>query len=142
MSKRRPARQGAFVPDTSKQATVYIVDDDPVIASTLETILSKHGFHVTSFTLPLVALQTALASPPDLLISDVSMPELDGVELAIEVTERHSACRVLLISGHASTADLLHVARKRGHSFEMLAKPVHPAVVIDKIHQALSEQRA
>ena len=70
---------------------------------------------------------------PDLLISDVVMPQLSGIDLAIRVKEQCPACKVLLFSGQAQTADLLEVARIQGHDFELLAKPIHPADLLARI---------
>jgi CheY-like chemotaxis protein len=95
--------------------------------STLATILTQSGFIATAFTNPLEALQAAETDCPDLLISDVVMPELSGIDLAIQTRVLCSACKVLLFSGMAATSDLLEVARKNGHNFELLSKPVHPA---------------
>ena len=78
---------------TRKQLRVYVVDDEQVIAQTLAMILSSQGFESKSFTSPADALEAVRTAPPDLLISDIVMPELNGVELAIKVKERHPACR-------------------------------------------------
>jgi CheY-like chemotaxis protein len=105
---------------------IFVVDDEPVIATTLATILRQSGFEATSFTNPLEALESADAASPNLLLSDVMMPELSGIELAIRLQRKHPDCRVLLLSGQAATTDLLAAARAEGHKFEILSKPVHP----------------
>ena len=58
---------------------IFVVDDEDVIATTLEMILSQQGFDVWSFTLPMKALASARELAPDLLISDVVMPGLSGI---------------------------------------------------------------
>src|SRR5215469_8064305 len=80
---------------------VYIVDDEPVIARTLATILSQAGFAAKGFVDPLLALAAAESLPPDLLITDVVMPEMTGVDLAIRFSDRYPGCKVLLFSGQA-----------------------------------------
>ena len=112
---------------------VFVVDDERVIASTLAMILCHQGFDATPFTAPLEALKAARSNAPDLLISDVVMPELSGVDLAIQVKEQCPDCRVLLFSGQAATANLLKDARAAGHDFELLTKPVHPADLLARI---------
>ena len=109
-----------------KQPVVLIVDDERVIADTLSIILSKSGFSTMTAYDGESALELARAVHPDLLISDVVMPEMTGVELAIAVTETVPGCKVLLFSGQATTVDLLEKARHRGHDFTILTKPVHP----------------
>lgn len=68
-----------------------------------------------------------------MLISDVVMAGMTGIDAAIEVRKTLSNCRVLLVSGNNWTADLLKDARERGHNFDILAKPVHPRVIIGRL---------
>jgi CheY-like chemotaxis protein len=112
---------------------VFVVDDEFVIASTLAMILGTNGFTATPFMRPADALEAATLNPPDLLISDVVMPEMSGIELAIQFRELYPSCKVLLFSGQAATADLLEEARKDGHEFELLLKPIHPKEFLMKI---------
>lgn len=112
---------------------VLIVDDEPVIADTLAVILTHHGFAAISAYDAEAALELAAVIPPELLISDVLMPGLSGVDLAITLKETIPDCRVLLFSGQASTVDLLHSARKAGHDFTVLVKPVHPTELLAQI---------
>jgi DNA-binding response OmpR family regulator len=118
---------------------VFVVDDEPLIASTLATILCHHGFDATSFSKPLEALLASRSEAPDLLISDVMMPTLSGIELAIQVQEAWPKCKVLLFSGQALTDDSLESARRAGHHFEVLTKPIHPAELLRKI-QSLADE--
>lgn len=120
---------------TSKTIRVFVVDDESIIARTLAIILCQKGFNASPYTNPLSALEAAEDLAPDLLISDVAMPELSGVELAIRMKNRHPGCRVLLFSGQAATADLLAEARGAGHDFLLLTKPVHPADLLRQIIQ-------
>jgi CheY-like chemotaxis protein len=112
---------------------VFVVDDEPVIASTLAAILRLHGYSSTFFTSPLEALAAAQLKAPDLLISDVAMPGISGIALAILIKIQYPECKVLLFSGQAETADLLGAARKEGHDFTLLQKPVHPSAMLAKI---------
>jgi DNA-binding NtrC family response regulator len=117
---------------------VYVVDDEKVIAETLAMILKRAGFAATAFENPRQALMAATSGEsPDLLISDVVMPELSGIELAIEFRRRCPQCKVLLFSGQAATANLLESARNRGYDFEVLSKPVHPADLLARVGREL-----
>jgi DNA-binding NtrC family response regulator len=130
------------MPQTPKTLRVFVVDDEDVIASSLAMILRYNGgFHATSFSDPLEALQATRFEAPDLLITDVVMPQLSGVDLAIQVQERCPNCKVLLFSGQFATAHLLESARARGYDFEVLSKPVHPADLLAGI-QSLAERTA
>jgi DNA-binding NtrC family response regulator len=118
----------------AQQPYVFVVDDEQVIASSLAMILRlQGGFHARSFTKPLDALEAAQLEAPDLLIADIVMPQLSGIDLAIQVQECCPNCKVLLFSGQASSAHLLKTARANGHDFEVLSKPVYPADLLARI---------
>ena len=115
---------------------VFVVDDEEIIAKTLALILSGSGFYTKSFTDPSMVLEEARRMEPDLLISDVSMPGMSGIDLAIEMRKIYPRCKTLLFSGQASTADLLEKARQDGHDFVLLEKPVHPADLLREIRSS------
>src|ERR1700729_3165048 len=109
-----------------KKPRVLIVDDEKVIADTLSIILSKSGFSTMTAYDGVAALQLAKDLKPDLVISDVMMPGMTGIELAITITQTVPTCKILLFSGQAATVDLLEEARNAGYNFTTLTKPVHP----------------
>jgi DNA-binding NtrC family response regulator len=114
---------------------VYVVDDEPIISSTLAAILNASGFKATAFTSGEDAIQAAERDGLSLLISDVVMPGMNGVDLAIHLKSICPYCKVLLFSGQATTANLLDAARKLGHDFELLAKPIHPQDLLAAIRK-------
>jgi CheY-like chemotaxis protein len=117
---------------------IFVVDDEKAIAETLAIILSKCGFIATSFTNPLDALEAASMKSPGLLLTDVVMPELSGVDLAVQIKEKCPGCKILIFSGQAGTTDLLTAAQKQGHNFPLVAKPIHPADLILRIRELIS----
>jgi DNA-binding NtrC family response regulator len=116
----------------SLDVRVFVVDDEPSIASTLADILRMSGFAATAFTNPLEALEAARHHAPHLLVSDVAMLALSGIELAIELKRMDLDCNILLFSGHSATHDLLHQARARGFDFQVLPKPLPPQRLIEE----------
>jgi CheY-like chemotaxis protein len=68
-----------------------------------------------------------------MLITDVIMTGMTGIEAAIATQAKLPSCKILLFSGQAATADLLEKARQDGHEFEILAKPVHPTDLLAKL---------
>ena len=61
---------------------------------------------------------------PDLVISDVVKPGMNGIELAITIRQQFRGCQILLFSGQAETLEILEDAKRRGYDFELLAKPL------------------
>jgi CheY-like chemotaxis protein len=120
--------------------SVFVVDDEPVIACTLAAILSLNGYQVKSFTSPREALEAAHWGAPDLLISDVAMPGITGIDLAIRIKARCPSCKILLFSGQAATQDLLQDARSRGHDFPLLEKPIHPSQLLSQLEALVEDQ--
>jgi DNA-binding NtrC family response regulator len=123
---------------SNRAPRIFVVDDEPVIASTLAAILQMNGFSAKFFTCPLDALAAARLKAPDLLISDVAMPGISGIELAIQVRAQYPACKVLLFSGQAATMDLLEDARVQGHDFDLLLKPVPPTELLLEVGKMLN----
>jgi CheY-like chemotaxis protein len=121
------------MPTEAKGLRVLIVDDERVIADTLALILRSRGFTVNTAYSGEDAVELAEAMRPDVLISDVVMGPMSGVEAAIAICGELPDCRVILISGQLITADLLKEATARGHDFEVLIKPVHPQLLLDRL---------
>lgn len=117
---------------------VYVVDDEEIIATTLAAILQRSGFEAMAFGDPLEALMAAEYRTPDLLVTDVMMPQLNGVDLGVQFKAIHPKCKVLLFSGQASTADLLEKAHNKEQQFEILAKPIHPKELLHAIQQLVN----
>src|SRR5436190_11313528 len=103
---------------------VLVADDEKVIADTLAIILNQNGFDASAVYTGTAAVERAREIKPDLIISDVIMPDMNGIEAAIRIRRVLPDCKILLFSGQAATADLLEKARAQGHEFEILAKPV------------------
>jgi DNA-binding response OmpR family regulator len=105
---------------------VLIVDDECLIADTLATILSQSGYACIAAYDAESALDVVRLTPPQLLITDVFMPGLNGIDLGVEVRALVPDCKVLLFSGQASTVDLLGDPKYSVHNFVLLSKPLHP----------------
>ncbi len=112
---------------------ILVVDDEPCIADTLAALLCNYGYQATAMHDGQSALAECDRVTPDLVITDVFMPGMSGIELATRIRQRFPACKVLLFSGTAASADLLEQARREGHDFELLAKPIHPADLLAKL---------
>ena len=132
------AKEDIVVLPVKEVPVVLIVDDEKVIADTLAVILTRAGFVTMTAYDGETALRIANAITPALLISDVVMPGITGVDLAIMLTQSIPDLKVLLFSGQASTVDLLEKARRGGHHFTALTKPVHPTDMLKRISECLA----
>jgi len=119
--------------EKTSKPKVLVADDERVIADTLAMILNQSGFEARAVYSGEKALESVTTFVPDMLISDVIMADLNGIDAAIRIRELLPGIKVLLFSGQAATADLLEKARANGHEFEILAKPVHPQDLLNKL---------
>ena len=127
-------------PRPAGRPTILVVDDEPVIADTLGMILEMNGYRVNIAYDGISALKLSKTVPPDLLLSDVSMPGMSGIDLAIEMQRSLPNCEIFLFSGQASTADMLGALRLAGRGFTILAKPLHPAELLSRLSDAFASR--
>lgn len=114
---------------------VLVVDDERRIADTLVEILEMAGFHVMAAYDGWEAVEAAGRFRPDYLLSDVLMPRMSGVELAIAIRKMFPAARILLFSGQAGISDILLDGQRQGFEFELIAKPIHPLKLIERLKE-------
>jgi CheY-like chemotaxis protein len=112
---------------------IIVVDDEPVIADTLVNILTGEGYEAIAISNGKSAIEWAGRFLPDVVVSDVIMPGLDGIATAKAILKELPKCRIILFSGQAASTDLLAKARDEGYSFEVLAKPINPDVLLNTI---------
>jgi DNA-binding response OmpR family regulator len=98
------------------------------------------GFRVNIAYDGISALKLSRTVPPDLLLTDVSMPGMSGIDLAIEMQRSLPNCKVLLFSGQASTSDLLGAACPEGREFTILAKPLHPKELLSRLSDTFASR--
>jgi DNA-binding NtrC family response regulator len=126
----------------SYRPVVMVVDDESSIADTLSEILSRSGYAAVTAYDGDSALESALLMPPEMLISDVVLPGMNGIDLAITIKRIFPDCKIILFSGQASTADLLAAANRDGHQFVLLNKPVHPTDLLARIADGLKHRKS
>jgi CheY-like chemotaxis protein len=112
---------------------ILVVDDEVIIADTIVQILNRNGFIAEAAYSGEQAIEMAKRNCPELVLSDVLMPQVDGVEAAIQIREFCPDTRIVLFSGQAATIEILSRARDRGYNFELLAKPIHPTQLIQHL---------
>lgn len=123
--------ESEFEETAARQPRILVVDDERLLADTTAAILRGAGFDTKVAYDGFAALEILASFHPDYLLTDIMMPGMNGVELAIAATQRRPATRILLFSGQAGISDILEESRARGFDFPLLAKPVHPDRLID-----------
>jgi DNA-binding NtrC family response regulator len=114
--------------------TVLIVDDDPQILRLLRAMLGPQNVKVLSAKLPSDALRICGEETVDVLISDISMPEMDGNKLAERVFKLNPRVSVLLISGAVDEAPAV-----KGGQVRFLKKPFFPAELVRLLREMLAD---
>ena len=121
------------MPENRVKPKVLVVDDERIIADTLAMILNQSGFEARAVYSGEKAVEQASLFEPQMLITDVIMADLNGIDAAIMIRAIVPKIKILLFSGQAATADLLEKARAKGYEFEILAKPVHPQDLLSRL---------
>jgi len=116
--------------------SILIIDDEPITIKRLRRILEKEGYRIASFTSPQRALKYLEQATCDLVVSDIQMPGMSGLDLMIKVRSRLPDIEFILITGYASFDGAVE-ATKEG-AFYYLAKPFTPDQLRQRVAQALS----
>jgi DNA-binding response OmpR family regulator len=100
-------------------------------------ILRWRDFDVESFTDPFKALAAAKSCAPDLLITDIGMPLMSGIQLAVQVKQECPGCKVLLLSGQGNIDSALETFNAAHDEFDLLFKPIHPTELLSRVQLTL-----
>ncbi len=116
---------------------LMVLDDDNAVRQTWTIIFQQQGYEVVPVDRGEAAIDAARERPPDLLLADIRLPDMTGIEAARRVVEIAPLCRVLLISGDGESSEALDHARAQGICFEVLPKPISPPDLIKRIADRL-----
>ena len=112
---------------------VLVIDDDSLIADTLAMVLNTFGFDAVVSYSGDHAIELARLAPFSAIVSDVMMEPMNGVQAAVAIRALCPTCKVILMSGNERTAQVLSQAAHDGLHFEILAKPVHPTIILEAL---------
>ncbi|MCG6909915.1 MAG: response regulator [Deltaproteobacteria bacterium] len=118
----------------SYQCNILILDDERIVGDRLKTILGKYGHHVEVFTNPLNALKCLEEKNIDIVISDIRMPEMDGIQVMNWISQRSKDTKVIMITGYA-TLELARESLTKG-AFDFIAKPFKAKEIRQTIQKA------
>ena len=122
----------------AKGQKVLIVDDERWTSDTLATIFTIAGYEARATYSAEEAIEIMATWQPALVILDVVLPKMSGIDLAIQLAARKPSCQILLFSGNPNIEQLANAAAQSGHPFEILEKPVHPDRMLQKASLLLS----
>ena len=112
---------------------MLVVDDEQLVAQTVAAILNANGFEAVEAFSGEEAMETARRVRPDIVLSDVLMPRMSGVDLGMRLRQELPETRVVLFSGQAATTELMRKAHDAGYTFELVPKPIHPEELVAKL---------
>jgi DNA-binding NtrC family response regulator len=125
------------MPARAGQRRILVVEDERIVADTLGQILAVNGYEIRVVYSAEEAISLLQHWCPDMAILDVMLPKMNGIELAMILKQNRAGCHVLLVSGQPAVEMLVEKAKMEGHDFEILAKPVHPSVVLNAVSSRL-----
>ena len=114
-----------------RRLRVLIVDDEHAVADSLALILKMSGYNSLAVYAGLDAVAAIPAFHPDVVLSDVMMPDMDGFELAEHLAETYPDCKVLLMSGNDAAITLAEQSLATSKFLNVLTKPVRPQTILD-----------
>ncbi len=132
-------QRGLLPHNTAPAPYIFLVDDEHPLADTLALILRNDGYAVTVAYDAESAIEIAQLAPPQLLVTDIGLPGMNGIEFAFRVQELIPDCKAILITGLPELAAGLLVTRPR-HCLPLLAKPIQPAELLKEVSELLVEQ--
>ena len=113
---------------------VLLIDDEPIVGKRLQPALAKVGCSVEIFTNPLEAVARLDEKEFDIVVADIRMEGMNGIEILERVSQRYPRTKVIMITGYA-TLEMAREAQAKG-AFDFIAKPFKPADLREVIAKA------
>ena len=114
-------------------ARILLAEDEDSVGAFVARALTQQGHDVTRVVDGLAALHALASAPFDLLLTDIVMPELDGIALTLKASKDHPTMKILLMTGYAAE-------RQRAHNLEALVhRVVMKPFTLEDIQKAVSE---
>lgn len=123
-----------------EQERIYVVDDDPGMRDSLRFLLESEGFAVEAYASARAFLEAGGAGRSGCLVTDVRMPDMNGLELQEKLAAEGSRLSVILMTGHADVP--MAVGAMRAGAVDFIEKPFADGALLDSIRRALEMARA
>lgn len=121
------------------KAPIFLVDDEPRLLAVLSESIQTLGVNVKSFTSPVRCLEELATSPCSLLVTDITMPEMDGLELLREVRAIRPFLPIILITGFGDVP--LAVRSLKDGAFDFIEKPIEEETFLARVRDALANSQ-
>jgi phosphoserine phosphatase RsbU/P len=118
------------------QTSIIVVDDEEDIVSTLESFLSLENYYVYTAKTGLEALEIYRSQAPRIIITDILMPGMNGIELLNAIRETDEESEVIVLTGHADTNIAINAIKNKASDF--LTKPVNLEVLLHSVQKSES----
>ncbi|OGR97161.1 MAG: hypothetical protein A2902_03490 [Elusimicrobia bacterium RIFCSPLOWO2_01_FULL_64_13] len=125
--------------NSNKDVKIIVVDDEPEILRTLQRALSRKGYGVVTFEDPFLALEHVRKEKVDLVLSDLKMPKMDGLQLLLQVKAARPGVPVIMLTGFA-TIEYAVTAMQQG-AFDFLRKPFEIRNIYEVVQSALDSRK-
>ncbi|HWG20750.1 MAG TPA: response regulator [Terracidiphilus sp.] len=116
---------------SADKPTVLVVDDEQMTADTLAAILKLNGFDSHALYSGESAVEWLETNRPDIILADVKMRHVSGVDTAVRVRELHPECRIILFTAASLSTSNRHTIQRLG--FELLDRPLHPRELLARL---------
>src|SRR6056297_2679185 len=123
----------------ARKPRILLIDDEEGLCRMLEAVLGDEGYQVRAYNRPVAAVGDFEAGRYDLVITDIKMPEMSGIEVLQQVKEKDPGIPVIIITAHA-TLDMSINAMRKG-AYDMVTKPFEPDELIFRVKNALNLNR-
>ena len=124
----------------SETQWVLVVDDEASVREFVERALNYAGYAVTAVDSGHAALQELGRKDYDLILTDIVMPDLDGIALALKVAKQYPKTKVMIMTGYANQRERAHNLDFLAH--DVVAKPFTLEEIGQKVHKVLAKKAA
>lgn len=124
---------------TEISGNIFVVDDDRFVLESVTTLLTEHGFNVSSFSSGHDAIKSFIMEPVDLVLTDINMPVMDGLELLEKIRFLDRETPVVLMTAYADL-DVAVKAIQKG-AFDFIIKPYRPPSLIHTVEKGVNFKR-
>jgi two-component system response regulator HydG len=122
-----------------RRAEILLIDDEEALCTAAEKILAKEGYHVTSLTTATDGLAKFETDGADLLITDLMLPDLEGIQVLKRAKEIRPTVEVIVITGHGTVEKAVEAMRLGAYDF--IEKPLDRAALVKAVSKAVEKQR-